>query len=81
MINLCKRIINWFCKRNKEVYKEGKKTDEEIREEAKKMLNEWQVSMYANNRYLQKIPANIINEKYETFIIQIKKEENNKLKK
>jgi len=74
MISLCEKIYNWVWPNPKPL---KKKSDIEISNEAKIMLNEWQVSMYANNRYLQKIPAKLLNDKYHEFIIKIRTNEPN----
>lgn len=71
-----------FCRRknrNKSQYSKSKGlSEDEIAKEAKRMLDEWQVEMYANNSYLHKIPSDRLDLKYQEFITQLRKNNKNR---
>ena len=58
------------CKYSKK--KDKYLTDDEIENKAKQMLNDYLVTTYANNRYLQKIPEERKIEQYKLYVKEIK---------
>lgn len=69
------QYINYLCCCRYSKKKRKLLTDEEIEDRAKEMLNDWQVTTYANNKFLHKIPEERRREQYNLFIKEI--EENN----
>ena len=55
--------------------KKHKLTNEEIKNKATQMLNDWKVDTYANNRFLHKIPEERSRKQYKLFLKEL--EDNN----
>lgn len=71
--------IKWFfdncCCYSGYVLKKKKKkilNEEQIREKALVMLQKWTIDMYANNRFLYKIPQKQINDQLDLFIKEVR---------
>ena len=66
--------IKWInetcCCCGYQIRKKKKKilTEEQIKEKALEMLAKWKVDMYANNRFLYKIPEKQISDQYALFV-------------
>lgn len=74
---LSKSTLGWiryfwsFISRDKRL---TRLTHEEISEKARKMLNDWKVDRYAENKFLYTIPSWRSSEKYKEFVDKLTKE-------